>query len=203
MKRSFDYVLFDLGGVIIELKGWDQLLHWSRFSTLAELKHHWIHSPTVRRFETGQCSELEFGNNLVLELSLKISAAEFLRSFESWINALYPNITELLAEVSAQVPIATVSNTSTLHWKHIENWNFLHHFVHHFPSFQIGLHKPDVNYFHFVLSKLQVPAGRILFYDDKLANVEAAASVGIFAERVVGPDELRQSLTKHGFLSKH
>ncbi len=202
MNQKFDYVLLDLGGVLVELKGWDQLLIWSRFETLIELKRHWIISPTVRRFETGRCSEQEFGENLVRELSLKVDATEFLAAFEQWIHALYPETNALLTELSANVPIVSISNTSTLHWRRVKQWNFLHHFTHNFPSFEIGIHKPNSEYFRHVLFKLQIPAYRALLYDDTLANVQAARLVGITAELVAGPDQLRESLKRHGLLSK-
>ena len=45
-----------------------------------------------------------------------------------------------------------------------------------------------------MIDALDIPAQRILFVDDNLLNVEAAASLGIIARRVAGVDGVRDIL---------
>jgi hypothetical protein len=53
-ERRIDAILFDLGGVLVELSGIGQMLSWSRgIRDTTELWQRWLHSPAVRRFETG------------------------------------------------------------------------------------------------------------------------------------------------------
>lgn len=203
MSHQFDFVLLDLGGVLIHLRGWDALFAWSDISTLEEFKHCWLLSPAVQAFESGKCSEEAFAEQIVRELSLHASPAEFLETFEGLPNELFPGVQKLLIELSAQVPVVSVSNTSRLHWKRFEHWDFLHHFHRHLPSFELGVCKPNTAYFHRVLSELHTRPSRVLFFDDSVLNVDAAASIGIVTGRTVGIDELRRSLSEFGLITSH
>ncbi|MCX6714970.1 MAG: HAD family phosphatase [Candidatus Uhrbacteria bacterium] len=201
MTHQFDFVLLDLGGVLVRLGGWDQLFAWTNIPTLDELKHQWLLSPAVHAFESGKCSEQEFADRLVQELSLCTSPAEFLASFEAAPTELFPGVPELLLELSSNIPVVSVSNTSSLHWRRFERWNFLQYFHRHLPSFELGVCKPNAAYFHRVLEELHVKPNRVLFFDDSVLNVDAAASVGIIARRTVGIDALRQELTQDGLIT--
>ena len=70
-----------------------------------------------------------------------------------------------------------------------------------FFSCEIGAAKPDLAFFGRVLSRFGVTAGRVLFIDDREANVQAAASVGLEAavfKRHGGPAELFRLLSQYG-----
>lgn len=43
----------------------------------------------------------------------------------------------------------------------------------------MGVVKPDIRYFHYILSAISLPATETLFIDDNESNVEAARSLGI------------------------
>jgi putative hydrolase of the HAD superfamily len=51
-----------------------------------------------------------------------------------------------------------------------------------FYSCDLGLAKPDPAYFRAILGSLDLPASSVLFIDDNVANVAAAASIGLQAE---------------------
>ena len=69
-------LLFDLGGVIVELAG---LPVWTRWSGHDEQESwsRWLHSPAVRRFESGRSGTREFAAEVVAECDLPVSAEEF------------------------------------------------------------------------------------------------------------------------------
>ena len=52
---TIEIVLFDLGGVLIELGGMAEMSVFSREDEESELWRRWLECPWVRRFETGQC----------------------------------------------------------------------------------------------------------------------------------------------------
>ena len=56
MKNTdIDVILFDLGGVLIELAGVEKMLEWSKdLASTDELWRRWLHSAAVRAFETGK-----------------------------------------------------------------------------------------------------------------------------------------------------
>jgi glucose-1-phosphatase len=193
-----DTILFDLGGVLIELAGVQQMLAWSPgVADTAELWRRWLHSPAVRRFETGGCDRDAFAAEIVAEFRLPVGAGEFLDAFTYWPRALYPGATALLDELKPRYRLASVSNTNAIHWRRFhDEWSLPDHFDHNFPSFDVGRLKPDADYFHHVLDALGTRAENVLFVDDNAINVDAAARLGITARRVEGPRGVRAALTE-------
>jgi putative hydrolase of the HAD superfamily len=61
-------------------------------------------------------------------------------------------------------------------------------------SCYVGLRKPKDAIYRRALDILGVPAGRILFIDDRQENVAAAAATGMKTIRFQGADALRQEL---------
>lgn len=70
-----------------------------------------------------------------------------------------------------------------------------------FYSYELRVAKPDPAYFTAVLERLGLPGDAVLFVDDNAANVEAARSVGLRAEKWHvddGIDTLHALLRRHG-----
>ena len=191
-----DAILFDLGGVLIELAGVEQMLAWCPdLAGIDELWRRWLGSPAVRRYETGAATRTAFADEIIREFALPVSADTFLRAFASWPRALFPGARALLGELSPRYRLASASNTNEFHWERFRReWSLDAHFHHNFPSHEVGALKPDAEYFGHVIDALGVPAARVLFVDDNAINVEAAASLGIVARRVAGVDGVRQAL---------
>jgi putative hydrolase of the HAD superfamily len=198
--HAIDVILFDLGGVLIELSGVEQMLRWCPdVADSHELWRRWLRSPAVRRYETGGATSEEFAAAAVAEFALPVDAAAFLAAFEYWPRALYPGAIALLEELAPRYRLASVSNTNALHWQRFRrDWSLDARFHHNFPSHEVGKLKPDIEYFAHVVDALGVPAGRVLFVDDNVLNVEAAASLGIVARRVAGVDGVREALDEIG-----
>jgi len=195
-----DTILFDLGGVLIELAGVEQMLAWSPgLGDTHELWRRWLHSPAVRRFETGGATDEEFATAIVGEFDLPVSADEFIAAFTHWPRALFPGATALLTELKPRFRLASVSNTNTLHWRRFrDEWALDGHFHHNFPSHRVGRLKPDAEYFHHVLDALDAAPHTVLFVDDNAINVDAAARAGLTARRVAGPQGVREELALLG-----
>jgi putative hydrolase of the HAD superfamily len=183
---AFDAILFDLGGVLIELVGVEQMLRWSPgLGTTDELWRRWLHSPAVRRYETGACDRDAFARDVVAEFGLPVDAATFLAAFARWPRTLHPGATALLARLAPRCRLASVSNTNDLHWARFDaEWSLPACFHANFPSYQVGKLKPDRDYFEHVLAELGAAPERVLFVDDNRINVDAAASLGIVARHV-------------------
>jgi putative hydrolase of the HAD superfamily len=67
-----------------------------------------------------------------------------------------------------------------------------------FVSARLGLVKPDRAIFEHVLTELDARPEEVTFVDDRAANVEAAASLGIRALLFTGVDDLRAALADTG-----
>ena len=197
-----DLVLFDLGGVLIELAGVRAMLKLTGIEGEEELWRRWLTCRWVRRFESGGCSETEFAAGVVADWQLDISASAFLTAFRDWPTRPLTGAADLVAQTRASVATGCFSNTNALHWHdHIATWPLATLFDHRFLSFELGLLKPDVAAFAQVAHLLEMPARRVLFLDDNAMNVAGAAAAGFQAARVTGVGEARQRLVEAGVLS--
>jgi glucose-1-phosphatase len=198
-RRDIDFVLFDLGGVLIELGGVQELQDLAGIADDEEVWHRWLSCPWVRNFEMGRCSATEFAIGVVSEWQLDISPERFLEVFRDWPIGPFPGAQVLLADVQRSVPIGCLSNTNSLHWEHQSvAWPMLGTFDLTFLSFELGLVKPDTDIFQAVADALPVDRERVLYLDDVALNADAARTFGFPTEQVRGIDECRAALGKFG-----
>ncbi len=199
---SADIVLFDLGGVLIELGGVNAMRELADIASDDEVWQRWLTCPWVRSFERGRCSASEFADGVVSEWQLSITPERFLELFRGWPVGPMPGAWELLAEVQSTMPIGCLSNTNVLHWEYqVGHWPILNIFDYRFLSFDLGMVKPDSAVFEAVSERLPVSRDRVLFLDDNLLNTEAAGSFGFVSRRVRGVGEARRALVDAGVLT--
>jgi glucose-1-phosphatase len=197
-----DFVLFDLGGVLIELGGVVALEELAGVIGDDDVWFRWLASPWVRRFERGECSAIEFSTGFVSEWELDISPERFLDLFRDWPIGPFEGTAEILTETRQSVPIGCLSNTNSLHWDHqFSHWPVLGLFDFRFLSFELGMVKPDEAIFQVVADQLPVGRDRVLYLDDVAINSDAARSFGFRAEQVRGIDEVRSVLLDLGLLA--
>ena len=198
--ERYDAILFDLGGVMIELAGVERMLEWSpSLGTTEELWRRWLASPAVRAYETGRIGRDDFARGLVVEFGLPVDPATFLAAFEFWPRALDPRARPLLATLAPRYTLASLSNTNEMHWERFErDWDLPAMFHANFPSYAVGRLKPDADYFEHVVDTLGVAPDRALFVDDNRINVEAARACGLAARHVRRFDELSPALADAG-----
>ena len=111
MSEKIKVVLFDIGGVLVELSGVSTMLEWmgGRVSR-AEMWKMWLSSPTVRAFETGQIQPDPFASQLIEEMSLPVSGGELLKQFATWNLRLFPGALDLVASIPQRYTRATLCN---------------------------------------------------------------------------------------------
>jgi HAD superfamily hydrolase (TIGR01509 family) len=202
LAHNIQVVLFDLGGVLVELRGVPTMLAWlDHRVSLEELWALWLSSPVVRQFETGHATPDEFAEQIIRELSLPVSPEEFVANFESWLVGLLPGALDVVRSLPSRFMRATLSNNSELHWRRLmTEFDLKEAFHHHFASHITGKIKPDREAFENVLDTLGCSAGSVFFLDDSKLNVEAARRIGMHAVQVGGPAEARLELLEAGIL---
>jgi len=190
-----DFVLFDLGGVLVDPGGVGPLRELSGITTDEELWQRWLACRWVRSFEAGRCSPEEFAAGVVGDWQLDLEPAGFLEEFGSWPGRPYPGAEQLVAAVHDAVAIGCLSNTNALQWQaNYEATPITDAFDFRFLSFELGMVKPDREIFEEVAARLPVPPGHVLFLDDNAANVTGARASGFVARHVRGVDEARRAL---------
>ena len=75
MKRKYDYLLFDIGGVLLEHSSGQRIIEWmDNPVSNEEMSNIWLFSETVRKYERGLIKSKEFAEGIVKELQLNIDA---------------------------------------------------------------------------------------------------------------------------------
>lgn len=194
-------VLFDMGGVLVELGPLDQLLGVAM--PAEEFWPRWLGSPAVRAYERGACDTATFARDLAAELDLPLSVDELTERIGRFPRGLYPGAAELVRQVSAHgVATGVLSNTNALHWDHQTDGEILRRlFDHEFLSYRLGLVKPDRELFEAVVAALGLAPAEILFLDDNDLNVAGARAAGLAADHTRGVAEARAALVRRGLIT--
>lgn len=194
-RTEIDALLFDLGGVVVEIDFALCLGHWADASgrTIDELAIDLLADPAYQDHERGLLSTDDYFEHLRTALSIDLDDTTLL---EGW-NAIFgDSITSTVATAEAAraagIAVHAFSNTNAAHhaaWgpKYAGE---LVHFDEIFLSHEIGHRKPDAVAFEHVADAIGVPLGRILFFDDTFENIEGAQAIGMPAVHVTGPDSV-------------
>jgi glucose-1-phosphatase len=195
-------LLFDVGGVLVQLSGVETMLQWLGKTVTADgLWRMWLQSASVRQFETGRIDGRQFAVEVTREFGLVVEPEQFLESFCAWPTGLYPGTLEMLELIPRSYQRAVLSNSNALHWPRvIGDMGLGPVFDRHFVSHLTGRIKPDADAFEHVVDSLGCMPAQVLFLDDNSLNVEAAQSFGMHAIRVRGAHEARRALTDLGII---
>ncbi|MDH3293404.1 MAG: HAD family phosphatase [Acidimicrobiia bacterium] len=192
-------VLFDMGGVLVELGSLPDLLGTAR--SAADFWPQWLGSPAVQEFERGRCDPEEFARRAVVDLELPIGPEEFLANFARFPRGLFPGSRQLVGDVARVATTAVLSNTNDLHWRTQPDAEIVRSmFDRSYLSYRIGAVKPEAEIFHHVLDDLGLPGDEVLFLDDNAINVDGARRFGIRAQVAKGPAQARSVLVEHQVL---
>ena len=194
-------MLFDLGGVLIELGGVAPMRELAGIDSDDELWRRWLTCRWVRSFERGECSADDFANGVITDWGLAVEADAFLDVFRSWPIGPLAGADALVQRVRDSVPVGCLSNTNVLHWDdHFTEWPIFEAFDFRFLSFELGIVKPDRELFDRVAELLPSPPERVLFLDDNVINVEGATAAGFVSYVARGVDEATDALVSAGVL---
>jgi len=177
-------LLFDIGGVLVELTGVRRLIEYGKYKPVApdEISSLWMRSESVRLFETGQCDAETFAEGIIQELGLDIGANHFIREFTLFPIGFYPGAAALLRKARPLYTIACFSNTNVVQWESLhERISIETYFDRCFLSYRMGKMKPDADAYADVIEQLGCAPEEIAYFDDLEENVRAGASAGMHA----------------------
>ncbi len=197
-------VLFDLGGVLLDIDFDRALATWAPHSRLGteRMRATFRFDEPFHRHETGHLDNEGFFAHLrqVLELQCELTVVQ--DGFNRILVGEIEESVRLLEALRARVPCYAISNTNPAHIAHIEQVfpGFLGRFDRVFTSHEIGHRKPQPAAFEHVLREIAVPPPEVLLFDDLQPNVDAAAALGLQAVLVKSPADVRAALGERGLL---
>jgi len=124
---------------------------------------------------------------------------------ELWFH-IYTQMTHLSEEMeeiiirlkNAGYTVSLMSNTFDLHAKSNELKGFYDLFDHVFLSNEIGLIKPDIDKYKYVLKKLDAKPKNCVFIDDKLRNLIPARQLGMVVIKFESIEKFKKQLSELG-----
>lgn len=193
-----DALLFDLGGVLIEIDWRRAFSAWAEGSgTTAEaIAERFSFDSAYAAHERGEIGASEYFASLRRALRIDLSDGQFLAGWNAIFVGEVAGARELIAAAAARRPLYLFSNTCEAHRQH---WmprfeELLRPFTQRFLSCEIGLRKPDPEAFARVARLIGVPPRRIAFLDDTAENVAGARAAGMHAFLVRSPAEVAAAL---------
>ncbi len=202
MAKRPDVLLFDLGGVLLDFSGVEELARLLPAPMTADaIKARWIACPYSTAYGSGEIDDAAFAQRFLADWGIDMPPAAFLAEYRSWARGWLPGATELLDELRPQFRLAALSNSNAAHWTRVvDDLGLADRVEVALSSHEIGVRKPDPRAFAIALDRLQVPAADVLFFDDAAGNVAAAREVGMQAALVDGPAAIRRHLRESGWL---
>lgn len=196
---KIEWVLFDLGGVLVEV---EQPRIFSALSQgcglpAAEVEerlksaiHLW--NPFIEReFTPGELAQLVNGL-----LSAHLTEQQVVDAFNAELGETIQSTAELLPGLRRKTQVGCLSNTNSIHWDRLLSaYSFMGNFDRRFASQILGCAKPKGIVYEKVEKLLGVPARSILFFDDRQDNVDAALRLGWNARLYKGQEGLLADLT--------
>jgi glucose-1-phosphatase len=187
-KELVKVVVFDLGGVIINISFAKALETWSTYANVSPetLKSRFIFDMFYEQHERGEITGAAYFASLRNSLGINLTDTQL---EEGW-NAIYmgevPGIKTLLNQARQHFPLYAFSNTNQTHWTYLtdNSAEVLGLFKKVFVSFEMGERKPDKAAFERVAKETGVNPEQILFFDDLLENVAGARAARMQAVHV-------------------
>ncbi|HKE03834.1 MAG TPA: HAD-IA family hydrolase [Blastocatellia bacterium] len=206
MRNNIQWVVFDLGGVVVKLNIDGALDELARRS---DTDRKLIESFVSARDESGlsldeklQLGLLEIDEYVALlnrALRRKLTREEIIDLRMQVIQGEDEDVLEIIRALSTRRKVACFSNTHAIHWDYmLANYRSFRLFHCAVASHLIQSAKPDPKAFAIACREFGAAPAELLFIDDSLANAEAARAAGWHAIHFKGAAALREELQEYG-----
>ena len=191
-------LLFDLGGVVIDVDFNQVFTKWAIFSNrgIEEIRSKFSLDHFYKSHEKGEIDISEYFSSLRKTLGIDISDFQFEEGWNSIFKAEIDGISELLKIAKEKLPLYAFTNSNRVHEK-VWSKKFsqtLSHFQTVFTSSDIGMRKPDPEAFQFVANSIGIELSEIIFYDDSIENIIGARNVGLNVVHVKSISDVEESI---------
>jgi len=195
---KFKNLIFDLGGVVIDLQIDQALKEFSDLSgkTFDEIKNNYFRPDFFYEYEKGLISDEEFKQSLKGFLERTIDDEQIERAWNLMLGKINPARVDMLKRLSGSHKIYLLSNTNAMHVKRfneilfettgVRNMDEIFHKAYY--SNEVNMRKPDDDIFLHVLEDSGLRAEESVFLDDTVENLETAQKLGINTFQVTYPD---------------
>ena len=196
--KKYKAIIFDLGAVILNINYQNTI---DEFISLGMKNTATFYSKKVQtdlfnQIEIGMISSIEF----LKALQNKTENADIIQVEKAW-NAMILDLPEdrlkLIKRLKNNYTIYLLSNTNAIHIdafkKQLGNkqWlTFCKLFKKIYLSHELGLRKPDVKIFEYILKEQNLKAEEVFFIDDSPQHIAGAKKIGIHCHHLLDDEEI-------------
>ena len=187
--QNIQTLIFDLGGVIINLKTEQEWLEEDLLPNFQPEKFQSLQQKQYfQQFETGNVSVPDFKQQLKeIAVNKNITEEEVVHHWNGILKEIPKHRVDVLKQLSKKYKLILLSNTNHIHMDFIRNYmvaefgeDILQENFHTcYYSQEIGLRKPHKEIYEFVLQQQGIKASESLFLDDKNENLIEPKKLGI------------------------
>ena len=187
-------LMFDLGGVIMEIERRRAVdaLKAIGLSDANEMLGEYGQQGIFLELELGNVTPQQWRDELRRHINCDVSDAEIDNAFMQFLIGIPIERLNELEELHKDYRLYLLSNTNKVMWegKILEEFKKAGHDMDFYfdgviPSFEEHCYKPDAAIFLRAAEKFGIKPEETIFFDDSLANVEAAQALGFGGVHVV------------------
>jgi glucose-1-phosphatase len=202
LNRRVDALLFDLGGVVIQIDFGRMFARWARHAGIdpAAIRARFSFDEAYCRHERGEIALGEYFASLRSSLGLELSDAQLLDGWSQIYVGEIPGVAEVLRSLEERIPLYAFTNSNPTHMELCARTfgDTLASFRRVFISSDLGVRKPEAAAFAKISDTIGVPVQGILFFDDTAENVEGARAAGLQAVHLPpAADDVAAAIAHH------
>lgn len=207
LLNSVNTLIFDLGGVVINLS------YHATYDLFAKLSNKSAEEITTlaqqldefKQYEMGNMDDAAFRDFIRKSIGMAAQDEEIDVAWNAMLLDIPIQRLETLQKLRKTHQVLLLSNTNAIHLrafnktvKQVSNQDSLKFcFDKLYYSHEMGLRKPDVAIYEYVLAENQLTPSQTLFFDDLLPNLAGAKQAGLQTHHVTNADELFKELDKY------
>ncbi len=177
-------LIFDCGGVVFDVdyeRSFFEFKKLSRNPKLFDQLSVFGFKHIASDYETGKQSSQDFLVDIRKKLDLDATDEQIIDAWNSMLVGYLDQSVVVINQLKSQFKVALFSNTNEIHYNTFSPIcdKLLKLFDNTYFSHQIGMKKPNLESFEFVLMDANYLPNETIFIDDSAENIEAAKKLGI------------------------
>ena len=198
MPGKIKVLLFDLGGVVIDISFDEAFKVWANYANVKTeaLKQKWTQDEAYEQHERGEIKAEEYFASLRQSLSINLTDEQFREGWNAIFLGEVNETVSLLKDLKQHMPLYAFTNNNATHHEKAKAlyYETLAIFNQIFCSFQMRKRKPEAEAYAFVAKEIGAEPKEIMFFDDSEINVKAAHQSGMQAVLVKTPQDVAEGV---------
>ncbi len=191
-KSGITHIIFDLGGVLIDLDTQRTVDAFKELSSDPDINWNEVLAhPHLLDYEQGHINDAEFREGVREHLSISATDSLIDDAWNAMILEFPDDRFALLESLTKSYDILLLSNTNEIHLRHVNEKIRKHGydklddlFVTAYYSQRLKLRKPNVEIYQEVIRRSNLVPSSAIFIDDNPHNIEGAREAGLHAHHL-------------------